>query len=61
VRGARDAVYEGQVWQASKVTRPGRETLNAGKVIHGELLKLGFEVSQSSVSKYMSKRPEPLS
>jgi 2-polyprenyl-6-methoxyphenol hydroxylase-like FAD-dependent oxidoreductase len=25
--------------------------------IHGELLKLGFEVSQSSVAKYMIKRP----
>jgi transposase InsO family protein len=27
--------------------------------IHGELLKLGFEVSQSSVAKYMIKRPGP--
>ena len=27
--------------------------------IHGELLKLGFEVSQSSVAKYMSKRHGP--
>jgi transposase InsO family protein len=27
--------------------------------IHGELLKLGFNVSQSSVSKYMSKRRGP--
>jgi transposase InsO family protein len=27
--------------------------------IHGELLKLGFEVSQSSVGKYMSKRRGP--
>jgi transposase InsO family protein len=27
--------------------------------IHGELLKLGFEVSQSSVAKYMLKRREP--
>ena len=25
--------------------------------IHGELLKLGFEVAQSSVAKYMVKRP----
>ena len=25
--------------------------------IHGELLKLGFEVGQSSVAKYMVKRP----
>jgi transposase InsO family protein len=25
--------------------------------IHGELLKLGFEVAQSSVAKYMSRRP----
>jgi hypothetical protein len=25
--------------------------------IHGELLKLGFEVAQSSVAKYMIKRP----
>jgi len=29
--------------------------------IHGELLKLGFEVAQSSVAKYMVKRREPLS
>jgi hypothetical protein len=28
--------------------------------IHGELLKLGFEVAQSSVAKYMVKRCEPL-
>jgi transposase InsO family protein len=27
--------------------------------IHGELLKLGFEVGQSSVAKYMVKRPGP--
>jgi hypothetical protein len=27
--------------------------------IHGELLKLGFEVAQSSVSKYMVKRQQP--
>ena len=27
--------------------------------IHGELLKLGFEVAQSSVAKYMVKRCEP--
>ena len=27
--------------------------------IHGELLKLGFEVAQSSVAKYMVKRREP--
>ena len=25
--------------------------------IHGELLKLGFEVAQSTVAKYMAKRP----
>ena len=29
--------------------------------IHGELLKLGFEVAQSSVAKYMVKRPGPSS
>ena len=27
--------------------------------IHGELLKLGFDVAQSSVAKYMVKRPGP--
>lgn len=27
--------------------------------IHGELLKLGFEVAQSSVAKYMVKRRRP--
>jgi hypothetical protein len=27
--------------------------------IHGELLKLGFEVAQSSVAKYVVKRCEP--
>ena len=27
--------------------------------IHGELLKLGFEIAQSSVAKYMVKRPSP--
>jgi hypothetical protein len=29
--------------------------------IHGELLKLGFEVAQSSVARYMVKRRGPLS
>jgi hypothetical protein len=29
--------------------------------IHGELLKLGFELAQSSVAKYMVKRRGPLS
>jgi hypothetical protein len=29
--------------------------------IHGELLKLGFEVAQSSVAKYMVKQHRPLS
>src|SRR5262245_39075618 len=29
--------------------------------IHGELLKLGFAVAQSSVAKYMVKRPGPAS
>ena len=29
--------------------------------IHGELLKLGFEVAQSSVAKYMAKRGRPAS
>src|ERR1700738_2553953 len=29
--------------------------------IHGELLKLGFSVAQSSVAKYMVKRPGPSS
>jgi transposase InsO family protein len=29
--------------------------------IHGELLKLGFEVAQSTVAKYMSKRRDPSS
>ena len=28
--------------------------------IHGELLKLGFEVAQSSIAKYMVKRRGPL-
>jgi len=27
--------------------------------IHGELLKLGFEVAQSTVAKYMAKRRRP--
>ena len=29
--------------------------------IHGELLKLGFEVAQSTVAKYMAKRQDPSS
>lgn len=29
--------------------------------IHGELLKLGFELAQSTVAKYMAKRGEPFS
>jgi hypothetical protein len=27
--------------------------------IHGELLKLGFELAQSTVAKYMAKRGDP--
>jgi hypothetical protein len=29
--------------------------------IHGELLKLGFAVAQSTVAKYMTQRPDPSS
>src|ERR1700677_2916133 len=36
----------------------GEPTLGAPR-IHGELLKLGFEVAQSSVAKYMFKRRSP--
>jgi hypothetical protein len=36
---------ENQLWRAPR--------------IHGELLKLGFEVAQSSVAKYMVKRRGP--
>src|SRR3977135_367317 len=35
--------------------------LSGAPRIHGELLKLGFEVAQSSVAKYMVKRCEPTS
>jgi hypothetical protein len=34
-------------------------TIRCGPRIHGELLKLGFEVAQSSVAKYMVKRHAP--
>jgi hypothetical protein len=42
----------------------GPRTMIAGSLssaprIHGELLKLGFEVAQSSVAKYMAKRRGP--
>src|ERR1700730_9089692 len=30
-----------------------------GRAIHGELLKLGFEIAQSSVARYMAKRRGP--
>jgi hypothetical protein len=30
-----------------------------GSRIHGELLMLGFEVAQSTVSKYMTRPPKP--
>jgi hypothetical protein len=36
-----------------------REPLWGAPRIHGELLKLGFEVAQSSVAKYMVKRHGP--
>jgi hypothetical protein len=41
-------------------TRIGRAFAAAPR-IHGELLKLGFEIAQSSVAKYMVKRPGPTS
>lgn len=48
-RGLRDLIrqmrLENPLWGASR--------------IHGELLKLGFEVSQSTVSKYMVRRGRP--
>src|SRR5437016_1741729 len=34
-------------------------TLWGAPHIHGELLKLGFTVAQSTVAKYMTKRPDP--
>jgi hypothetical protein len=33
--------------------------LSGAPRIHGELLKLGFQVAQSSVAKYMAKRRGP--
>jgi transposase InsO family protein len=40
------------------IRRMGREIVLWGAPrIHGELLKLGFEVSQSTVAKYMVRRP----
>jgi transposase InsO family protein len=44
------------------LNRPGLPlgiTFGHAPRIHGELLKLGFEVAQSSVAKYMVKRPGP--
>jgi transposase InsO family protein len=38
-----------------------REPALGAPRIHGELLKLGFEIAQSSVAKYMVKRHGPLS
>jgi hypothetical protein len=50
-RGLRDLIRqmsrENPLWGASR--------------IHGELLMLGFEVAQSTVSKYMARPPKPLS
>ena len=37
----------------------GVSALGSALLIHGELLKLGFEVAQSSVAKYMLKRRRP--
>jgi hypothetical protein len=37
----------------------GESALGRATCIHGELLKLGFEVTQSSVAKYMVKRRGP--
>ena len=46
------------ILQVLTIIRP--ETLVRGAPrIHGELLKLGFEVAQSSVAKYMVKRRGP--
>jgi len=48
-RGLRDLIQrvsrENPLWRASR--------------IHGELLMLGFEVAQSTVSKYIERRPRP--
>jgi hypothetical protein len=56
-RGGRppiDAELRGLIWQMS------RENLLWGAPrIHGELLKPGFELAQSSVAKYMVKRRGP--
>jgi hypothetical protein len=56
-RGGRpqiDTELRGLIWQIS-IENP----LWGAPRIHGELLKLGFEVAQSSVSKYMVKRQQP--
>jgi transposase InsO family protein len=56
-RGGRpqiDTELRGLIWQMS-IENP----LWGAPRIHGELLKLGFEVAQSSVAKYMVKRRGP--
>src|SRR6266566_5413352 len=41
------------------ITAGSRFSVYTAPRIHGELLKLGFEVAQSSVAKYMVKRHGP--
>src|SRR5260370_8821132 len=49
-----DAELRALIWRMSVDNR-----LWAAPHIHGELLKLGFAVAQSTVAKYMAKRGEP--
>ena len=56
-RGGRPQIETGLralIWQMSM-----ENPLWGAPRIHGELLKLGFEVAQSSVAKYMIKRHRP--
>ncbi len=49
-----DAELRALIWRMSVDNR-----LWGAPHIHGELLKLGFAVAQSTVAKYMAKRGEP--
>src|SRR5262245_17296596 len=54
----RTAAARSRAAGADSADEPGEPLWGAPR-IHGELLKLGFEVAQSSVAKYMVKRRDP--
>ncbi len=59
-----DVVDGADVWMRQRGNRPrlafeSRAAVRIGRQVHGELLKLGIDVCQATVAKYMERRRQP--